>query len=195
MSYDYENIINSTHLVPFSKNYKIGNFKCKYDEYNDFLVDQAEDFENGNVSSTQLLIDNLTGDVIGYFSLCMASIKLTDSEKNDCNMDNVPFNSIPVLKIGKLAIDEGYSSKQKGYGSYLIQLVRGMAYEINEISKVACRFIVVDADIEHDKNTPCFYEKNGFVLNESVKGNRRTVSMRLDIFKGLSKEIEKEVIA
>ena len=58
------------------------------------------------------------------------------------------------------------------------------AFEVNEAG-VACRFVTVDADIEYDKNTPAFYEKNGFVMNLSKKKkigpNDKTVSMRRDI--------------
>lgn len=76
----------------------------------------------------------------------------------------------------------------KGYGSYLIELVRGIATEINE-NGLGCRFVVVDADIENNPNVTEFYIKNGFVLNESYNGKKqRTISMRLDIF-------EDEVVA
>ena len=46
----------------------------------------------------------------------------------------------------------------------------------------ACRFITVDADIEHNETVLKFYEKNGFIPNEELKGkNRKTISMRRDI--------------
>jgi len=40
----------------------------------------------------------------------------------------------------------------------------------------------VDADIEHNDTVLRFYEKNGFIPNEEIKGkNRKTISMRRDI--------------
>jgi hypothetical protein len=48
----------------------------------------------------------------------------------------------------------------------------------------AARFLTVDADIEHDKGVLTFYEKNGFVPNAELHNkNRKTVSMRKDVYK------------
>ena len=49
---------------------------------------------------------------------------------------------------------------------------------------VACRFVTVDADIEYYPDTPDFYYKNGFVVNQSRKRKTtdKTVSMRRYIF-------------
>jgi len=46
----------------------------------------------------------------------------------------------------------------------------------------ACRFITVDADIEHNESVMNFYQKNGFIPNEESNNKRRkTISMRRDI--------------
>jgi hypothetical protein len=46
----------------------------------------------------------------------------------------------------------------------------------------ACRFITVDADIEHDEGVITFYTKNGFVPNAEMNSkNRKTLNMRKDI--------------
>jgi len=48
----------------------------------------------------------------------------------------------------------------------------------------ACRFLTVDADLEHDEGIIVFYEKNGFIKNsEFYNKNRKTVSMRKDLYK------------
>ncbi len=123
--------------------------------------------------------------------MCMGSIKLTNSEKEMHKISSIHFNAIPSLKIGKLAIDKRYRKKCKGYGSYLIQIARGIASESID-NGISCRFICVDADIEHSPKTFEFYEKNDFLPNESFKSNNKTVSMRLDIF---NDEIEDELEA
>ena len=47
----------------------------------------------------------------------------------------------------------------------------------------ACRFLTVDADIEHNAKVLDFYKKNGFLVNEELfNKNRKTVSMRKDIY-------------
>ncbi len=177
----FETIANSTHLVPFSKNYKIENFDSGIEEYNKFLIEEAEYLHESGFSYTQLLLDNMSGDVIGYISLCMGSIKLSNSEKDMHKISSIHFNAIPSLKIGKLAIDKKYKEQCKGYGSYLILIARGIASESSD-NGISCRFICVDADIEHNPKTWEFYGKNDFLPNEALKSNNKTISMRLDIF-------------
>jgi hypothetical protein len=182
-TYYSEEIINTTHLVPFSKYYKLDQFDCGIPEYNQFLIDSADVFQNSGITNTQLLLDNFTGNIIGYISLCMSSVKLTDNEKCSCHLESVPYKSVPALLLGKLAVDKNYRSKRKGYGSYLVAITRGFAAEINN-NGIACRFVVVDADIQYNPNTPQFYRKNLFVPNESCgkQSHKTTFSMRLDIY-------------
>lgn len=176
----FEKISKVSHLVPYSKNYKINEFNCGIDEYNDFLIKEAELLGNQGVTQTQLLINNYTGDIMGYFSLCSASIRLKENEKGQHHMEGVSFNSIPCIKIGKLATSLKYKEKFKGIGSYLIQLVVGITDELNDT--VGCRFVAVDADIENNEKVNEFYEKNDFLVNEQLKRkDGKTLSMRLDI--------------
>ena len=122
---------------------------------------------------------------MGYLSLATDTIKLTTEEKNDTELGDVQFMSLPALKVGKLAVNHRLSdkAKRKGYGSFALEMAATYAYELNEIG-VACRFLTVDADIEYNEETPEFYLKNGFVYNLSKKRrpSDRTISMRKDIF-------------
>ena len=154
-------------------------------EYRTFLVHKAKALDELDISKTFVMIHNLTKELVGYFTLSADTIKLTPSEKGDTNLEDVPFMSLPAIKVGKLAINKGLSerAKRKGYGSFAIEMAISKAYEVLKMG-VACRFITVDADIEYDPNTPMFYEKNGFVRNESIKTKNvsKTISMRRDIF-------------
>ena len=48
----------------------------------------------------------------------------------------------------------------------------------------ACRFLTVDADIEHNESVIKFYEKNGFASNAEMNNKKaKTISMRKDICK------------
>jgi hypothetical protein len=48
---------------------------------------------------------------------------------------------------------------------------------------MACRFLSVDADIEHNADVLSFYKKNKFLVNEELYNkNRKTISMRKDIY-------------
>lgn len=159
-------------------------FDCKIEEYNEFLK-KAKLFSNLNISKTFLLVHKYTDELIAYMTLSADSIKLTTEEKDMHEIGKVPYASIAALKIGKLAVNQGLSDivKRKGYGSFMLDLARAYAFEMNKLG-IACRFITVDADVEYDENTPNFYKKNGFVENLSKRSRNvsHTISMRKDIF-------------
>ena len=161
------------------------SFDSGIEEYNQFLFERALEFHSLHISNTFLLVHNSTNELLGYMTLSADSIKLKDEEKNGTEIQEVTFGSIPAVKVGKLATNKILSNeaKQKGYGSFLLELARAYAVQANE-NGIACRFITVDADIEYDENTPSFYYKNGFVenLRYKKKNPSHTISMRKDIF-------------
>lgn len=190
MSYLKENDIveiqNNVRLLSIKQIDDISHylFDSHIDEYNDFLK-IAEKFYDLNISKTFLLIHKRTNELLAYMTLSADSIKLTSEEKELHDISKVPYASIPALKVGKLAVNKklGSESKRGGYGSFMLEMARAYAFEMNELG-VACRFITVDADIEYNPDTPKFYEKNGFVENLSNKRRnaKHTISMRKDIF-------------
>ena len=155
------------------------------EEYTSFIKDDAPSLDEMCVSKTYVMIHRITNELVGYFTLSADTVRLTPDEKSEVDLDNVQFMSLPAIKVGKLAINKALSdaAKQKGYGSLALEIANTFAFEVLEAG-VACRFLTVDADIEYDKNTPLFYEKNGFTYNLSRKRKKsdRTVSMRKDIF-------------
>ena len=162
------------------------SFDCgEAKEYETFLKKKALSLEALRVTRTFLLIHNITKELIGYFSLSADTVRLTIDEKTGTDLEPVDFMSLPALKLGKLAINKGLSAKiqRKGYGSFILDIVNTYAYEVLD-NGVACRFVTVDADIEYYLDTPGFYLKNGFVINQSRKrkSTDKTISMRRDIF-------------
>ena len=115
-------------------------------------------------------------------SLIMDAIKLSASEKELHGL-NYPFRTVPAMKIAKLAVDGEFLEKYKGIGSFMIKAALGIASDCNE-DYCSARFLTVDADIEHDSGVLAFYEKNGFIPNAELNNkNRKTISMRKDIYK------------
>lgn len=159
-------------------------FDSHIQEYNEFL-NIANEFYDLNVSKTFLLIHKDIKELLAYMTLSADSIRLTREEKEGHDMTVVPYSSSPALKIGKLAVNKELSDivKRKGYGSFMLELARAFAFDMNKMG-VACRFLTVDADIEYNPDTPLFYKKNGFVENLSQKSRnpKHTISMRKDIF-------------
>ena len=113
-------------------------------------------------------------------SLIADSIKLSATEKELHNLD-YPFKTIPAMKIAKLAVSFPFREKYRGIGSLMVEMAIEIAEACNE-QHFACRFITVDADIEHNESVLNFYLKNGFTPNEETNNKRRkTISMRRDI--------------
>lgn len=187
---DFESILNTVNILPISsltpEDISQYSFDCgKAIEYVTFLKEKALGLENLGITRTFLLIHNGTGELIGYYSLSADTVRLTIDEKVGTNLETVDFMSLPAVKLGKLAINKKLSkeAQRKGYGSFILDIVNTYAYEMLN-NGVACRFITVDVDIEYYPDTPEFYIKNGFVVNQSRKrkATDKTVSMRRDIF-------------
>ena len=127
------------------------SFDSHIEEYNDFLK-IAEKFYDLNISKTFVLIHRKTNELLAYMTLSADSIKLTSEEKEVHDIAKVPYASIPALKVGKLAVNKDLKnelSKRKGYGSFMLEMARAFAFNMNEIG-IACRFLTVDADIEYE---------------------------------------------
>ena len=157
-------------------------FYCSITEYNDYLVNDALRSMDDHIALTWLLTERATGKIAAYMSLIMDAIKLSFTEKELHHL-NYPFRTIPAMKIAKLAVDQNFSEKYKGIGTFMIDSTERLARICNS-TYCACRFLTVDADLEHDEGVLSFYEKNGFIKNvELYNKNRKTISMRKDIYK------------
>jgi ribosomal protein S18 acetylase RimI-like enzyme len=114
-------------------------------------------------------------------SLIADAIKLSVSEKETHNL-NYPFKTIPAMKVAKLAVSQSGQKAYKGLGTYMITNALALARICNR-QLFACRFITVDADIEHNESVIEFYRKNGFIPNAEMNNKHsKTISMRKDIW-------------
>lgn len=158
--------ISQLSLIKLTDNSVIKSFKCKDDDLNDFLFDDALKYASELMAVTYIF--EFKDDTVVYFSLSNDNINLKDSESIDRNRVNrsIPnakrINSYPAVKIGRLAVSENY--EHKGIGSQVLSLVKQMFTYNN---KTGCRFITVDAYAAAIN----FYENNGFVfLTENDRG-------------------------
>jgi len=156
-------------------------FDCRINEYNDYLTKEALRSQNDHIALTWLLREKSSKGIAAYMSLIADAIKLSVNEKQRHNL-NYPFKTVPAMKIAKLAVSETYQKRYKGLGSFMIATAVTLARICNE-TLFACRFITLDADVEHNESVLGFYQKNGFSVNEElVNKNRKTISMRKDIY-------------
>lgn len=99
--------------------YRLGDFDCGIADYNDFLCSDAPYYIEQNVTQIKLLINKENADVIAYMVLCSDSFILSDKEKALVGLE-IPINTLPSLKIGKLAVSQRYTGKL--YGSFMLFL-------------------------------------------------------------------------
>jgi len=178
---DFEKLFSLDRLV---SNKKVDTFSCSIEEYNVYLAEEALKSQNDMIAVTYLLYDKNNDDIVAYMSLIADAIRLNATEKELHDL-KYPFKTIPAVKIAKLAVSILYKERFSGIGSTMISLAAGIANATYK-ERVACRFLTVDADIEHDKGVLEFYKKNGFIPNEEMNNkNNKTTNMRRDLLKGL----------
>jgi len=159
---------------------RLESFHCQIEEYNEYLFNEAVKSQNDQMALTWLLCERSSGSIAAYMSLIADAIKLTATEKELHNLA-YPFKTVPAMKIAKLAVSAPFQAKYRGIGTLMVEMATEIAVACNE-QYFACRFITVDADIEHNETVINFYLKNSFISNEETNNKRRkTISMRRDI--------------
>jgi hypothetical protein len=169
------------YLEQLSPNTPVGGFSCPIEEYTEYLLKDALRSQNDHIALTWLLRERSTGTIAAYMSLIADAIKLSVSEKEIHSL-NYPFKTIPAMKVAKLAVSQSAQKTYKGLGSYMIINALSLARICNR-QLFACRFLTVDADIEHNESVIEFYTKNGFLPNAEMNNKHgKTISMRKDIW-------------
>jgi GNAT superfamily N-acetyltransferase len=132
----------------------VATFDCGAASLNDWLRTRALKNETTGASRTFVSIDSETDAVTGYYCLSASSLLLEGAPGSVRR--NMP-DPIPVILIGRLAVDQSF--KGKGLGASLLQhaLVKGL--EASRI--VGARAFIVDA---LDGEAERFYGKFGFAL-------------------------------
>ena len=157
--------------------------KSEYCVYSDYIMKNALAYQNLFITNTYLLIDNETNQAIAFISIICDSVIVTQDEKSETDLMQVPFSTFPAVKIAQLAVSSICEQKYNHVGSFLIDFAADLAYKIS-INFAACRFLTVDADIDNNPDSPVFYEKNGFCRMTDRKYTKKTkmVCMYKDIF-------------
>ena len=137
----------------------MSTFDCGAESLNDWLRTRALKNETTGASRTFVSIDSVTDAVAGYYCLSASSLLLEDAPGSVRR--NMP-DPIPVILIGRLAVDQAH--KGKGLGASLLQhaLLKGL--EASRI--VGARAFIVDALNEDAER---FYSRFGFVLDAAFE--------------------------
>ncbi len=165
-------------LVRLTDDYPLSSFDCGDEDLNDFLLNEAKEFQKKQIAYTYLLEDD--GKILAYF--CLLNDKISRQDSSNSMWKHIKkefpaekqFSSYPAVKIGRFAVDK--ATHCSGLGSQLMTSLKFLLQEKHVVS--AFRFITVDAYI----NAIPFYEKNDFRLLKPGDSNEYTRTMFFDMF-------------
>ena len=179
-----ENYSNYFYIEKLNPSHRIIDFNGDdTDEYTLYLKQNALMHQESHISNTFVLITIKTLTITAYISLVADAVTLQNEELAPLLLPDISFETLPAIKIAKLAVAKEIHQTYCHIGSLMVDFSRSIADQCNE-RLIACRILTVDADVEYDKNLPLFYEKNGFAALQSKKYTKktRTLPMWTDIY-------------
>lgn len=130
-------------------------FSCGEDALDIYLRQRARQDDERNVAKTFVLYDTHDDRVAGYYTLSSAAVHLEDlPPETQRRLPRYPL--VPVILLGRLAIDRDYHGQRLG-GVLLFNALR-RAFEVGT-GEIAATAVIVDALHEHARG---FYERYGF---------------------------------
>lgn len=119
-----------------------------------FLKEEAYSEQELGMNTTYLFLDDNSGKILAYVSLCNDAINLEFQEREN---EGITYGSAPALKIARLAVD--VSVMRQGIGKHMIEFSAYQAQLIREHSGIF--FLTLDCYAHRVS----FYEAIGFVQN------------------------------
>lgn len=130
-------------------------FSCGEDTLDIYLRQRARQDDDRNVAKTFVLYDAHDDRVAGYYTLSSAAVHLEElPPETQRRLPRYPL--VPVILLGRLAIDRDYHGQRLG-GVLLFNALR-RAFEVGT-GEIAATAVIVDA--LHDDSRG-FYERYGF---------------------------------
>ena len=126
-------------------------FDCGEPALNDFLQRQAGQIERRGFGKTYVALADDGIQVVGYVTVSAGQIQ-TQQLPPQLKLPRYPA---PVLRIGRLGVDQ--AQQGKGTGQHLLSFALQMALEFSE--QIGVYAVVVDAKNERAK---AFYSRLGF---------------------------------
>lgn len=139
-------------IEPLRPNHDRKQFDCGVASLNHYLLSQVGQDARRRVTACFVAVEITTSRLAGYYTLSAGSVALTDlPEKTAKKLPRYP--TVPVVRIGRLAVDVNYQGRQLGSALLFDALKRSVQAEI------AAFAAIVDAK---DDNATRFYERFGF---------------------------------
>jgi predicted GNAT family N-acyltransferase len=154
-------------IYKYKREFIRDQFDCGKEPLNNYIQRNAtKDVKNG--TCTCFVIINDVNEVLGYYTLSTESIPIEDAPP--AFQKKIKYQYVPVILLGRLAIDKNQFGK--GLGKLLLanSLKRSLNVAINHIGAVA---VIVDPIDQEAKE---YYLKYGFI--ELPDSGRMFMSMK-----------------
>lgn len=161
----HEITIDRLSVEPFWETQRVRNFDCGNEDLNDFLnTEEVERYEQEGLGRTYLVF--YEGKPVAYFTVSFDGLRVEylRTWKSFSRLAEMKLETIPALKIGRLAVDSRYQSR--GIGRALVNYIAGMALETK--GKMGVRLMILQAKPESIE----FYGKCGFQLTVETRRER-----------------------
>jgi GNAT superfamily N-acetyltransferase len=140
-------------VVPLDPGADRSGFECGVELVDRYFKTQVSQDIKRRVTACFTAPD-ANGRVAGYYTLASASILLTDlAEKLPKKLPRYP--NVPAVRMGRLAVDQGYKGLGLGLGGALL----ADALRRAATAEIAAYAFVVDAK---DESAAAFYAHHGF---------------------------------
>jgi GNAT superfamily N-acetyltransferase len=157
--------MNNFCVVPFDKAQQRKDFDCGIEELNRYLQQKIGQDAKRNIAAPFVLLDE--NKIIGFYTLSASAVNVGDlPEELAKKLPKYPL--IPVVLLGRLAIDKNY--QRQGLGDFL--LMDALKRSLRGSEQIATMAIVVDAINSSAEN---FYRQYGF---EKLTENRLFLPMQ-----------------
>ncbi|GAA0442103.1 hypothetical protein GCM10008983_18980 [Lentibacillus halophilus] len=140
-------------------NTMLHSFSCEMNKsIESFLHCKAIKQENEDNARTTLIIDDHTGDIVGYFTLLIENFSFTDASNNNRkelagSKVATDFNCILIAKIGR---SDKYKYKVEGS-----EILKAAIYKCSLIKDMTAIKLVC-VEYKDEPKLEEFYKKNGF---------------------------------
>ena len=145
-------------------------FACGVEALDQYLVSQVTQDIRRRVSACYVAVEAASGRVAGYYTLAAGGVPLNDLA-SDLIRRLPRYPSVPVARIGRLAVDRSFQGRHLGAALLADAALRAAR------SEVAVHALVVDAK---DDAAAAFYRHHGF---EPFGGQSRQLIVPLARFK------------
>ena len=137
---------------PLSPHHQLQHFDCGKPSLNEWLKKKALKAQQIGGSARTYVVCTEEAQVVGYYALATGSINQEDAPGKVRRNSPDP---IPVVVLGRLAVDR--SHKDKGIGSGLLK--DGLLRIVGAAEEIGIRAVLVHT---LDENARTFYLKHGF---------------------------------